>query len=156
MERLGVRLSARGDKLHFVAPKGVLTPPIREALVDNKAALLALLTGVNSPLPGSGTASPPPTVMPRPSPAADSIVTRSSADSSRLARDHSPRDPDALRRYRLRLESPAWPDEADTDDYRLAARLSTLHARGAHAYRTEWTAEDQMLADRVVSRDAKP
>jgi hypothetical protein len=43
LDRLGVRLSARGDRLHFQAPKGVLTPEIKAALVCHKPALQAML-----------------------------------------------------------------------------------------------------------------
>jgi hypothetical protein len=154
LERRGVRLSARGDKLHFVAPKGALTPSIRAILIDQKPALLASLAGVEASVPVPARAGSPPAPSPRPSPRADPIVTRSAAVSSRLARHFAPRDSDAFRRYRLRLESPLWSADAVADDYRLAARLSILHARGARAYRNEWTDEDQSLADRVRSRRA--
>jgi hypothetical protein len=69
-----------------------------------------------------------------------------------LAEAYAPRSVAALRRYCLRINSPLWPTDANEDDYRLAARLSTLHAKGAQAYVTEWTAEDQRLADRVIAR----
>jgi hypothetical protein len=39
----GVQLSARGDRLRVEAPPGVLTPEVRQALTDRKAAILALL-----------------------------------------------------------------------------------------------------------------
>jgi hypothetical protein len=45
LARLGVELSARGDRLHYQAPKGVLTPEIKAALVTHKPALLANLAG---------------------------------------------------------------------------------------------------------------
>jgi hypothetical protein len=38
----GIRLQARGERLHVEAPAGSLTPEIRQALADHKAALLAL------------------------------------------------------------------------------------------------------------------
>ena len=38
--RLGVVLEARGDKLHVVAPRGVVTPELRDALACHKPALL--------------------------------------------------------------------------------------------------------------------
>jgi hypothetical protein len=131
-----------------------MTPSIQAVLLANKCALLASLRRVDSAVRGHAIAGPPPT---RPARHADPIVTRSTAISSaRLAREFAPGDWDALRRYRLRLESPLWPDDAGADDYRLAARLSSLHAKGAHAYRNDWSAEDQSLADRVMSRRVKP
>jgi hypothetical protein len=78
----------------------------------------------------------------------------SKLSSPQLAGDYAPREPDARRRYLLRVKNPHWPTDATHDDYRLAARLSILHARGARAYRNEWTDEDQSLADRVRSRRA--
>ncbi len=44
-KRLNVKLSLAGDKLRFEAPAGVLTPEIKEALRQHKAALIALLSG---------------------------------------------------------------------------------------------------------------
>jgi len=41
--RLGIRLEARGDRLHVEAPAGVVTPTLREALVKQKPALLSRL-----------------------------------------------------------------------------------------------------------------
>ena len=38
----GIRLQARGDRLHVEAPAGSLTPELRQALADHKPALLAL------------------------------------------------------------------------------------------------------------------
>jgi hypothetical protein len=42
-QRAGIRLFAEGDQLRYRAPKGVLTPELRHALVAHKAALLAVL-----------------------------------------------------------------------------------------------------------------
>ena len=39
----GVVLEPHGDKLHFRAPIGVLTPELRQAVVENKAEILAHL-----------------------------------------------------------------------------------------------------------------
>jgi len=39
----GVVLEPQGDKLHYRAPKGVLTPDLRQALAENKAEVLTLL-----------------------------------------------------------------------------------------------------------------
>ncbi len=44
LECLGVRVTAHGDALKVQAPKGVLTPALRARLVEQKAALLALLS----------------------------------------------------------------------------------------------------------------
>jgi hypothetical protein len=38
----GIRLQVRGDRLHVEAPAGSLTPELRQAIADHKAALLAL------------------------------------------------------------------------------------------------------------------
>ena len=38
----GIRLQARGDRLHVEAPVGSMTPVLREALAAHKADLLAL------------------------------------------------------------------------------------------------------------------
>jgi hypothetical protein len=42
-QRAGIRLFAEGDQLRYRAPKGVLTPELRHALMAHKAALLAVL-----------------------------------------------------------------------------------------------------------------
>jgi hypothetical protein len=55
LDRLGIRLSARGDKLHVDAPAGVVTAEVKAALASHKAALLRLLAEGESPAP------PPPT-----------------------------------------------------------------------------------------------
>ena len=41
--RLGVHLSAVGDRLHVKAPKGVMTPDLRDALAREKKDLIALI-----------------------------------------------------------------------------------------------------------------
>ncbi|MEP6898698.1 MAG: hypothetical protein ABI870_09220 [Rhodanobacter sp.] len=38
----GIRLQARGDRLHVEAPAGSITPELRKALTEHKADLLAL------------------------------------------------------------------------------------------------------------------
>lgn len=38
----GIRLQARGDRLHVVAPAGTVTPELRQRLTEYKADLLAL------------------------------------------------------------------------------------------------------------------
>ncbi len=40
---VGVILSADGDKLRYEAPKGILTPDLRQALAHNKQAILEIL-----------------------------------------------------------------------------------------------------------------
>ena len=39
----GITLEARGDRLHIEAPRGSLTPELRDTLAERKAELLALL-----------------------------------------------------------------------------------------------------------------
>ncbi len=39
---VGIDVTARGDKLHLVAPAGTITPELREVLAANKAELLEL------------------------------------------------------------------------------------------------------------------
>ena len=41
--RLGIRLEARGDRLHVEAPAGAVTPALREQLARQKPALLVRL-----------------------------------------------------------------------------------------------------------------
>jgi hypothetical protein len=43
LERLGVELSASGERLHYKAPAGALTPEVKAALATHKPALLARL-----------------------------------------------------------------------------------------------------------------
>jgi hypothetical protein len=45
MDRLGIRLAIRGDRLVVDAPAGVMTPELRDALAIHKPALLRLLAG---------------------------------------------------------------------------------------------------------------
>ena len=49
LDHLGVRLSAREDRLHYQAPKGVMTPELKAWLVIHKAALLARLASPPGP-----------------------------------------------------------------------------------------------------------
>lgn len=44
----GIRLSAEGEQLKISAPKGTLTPEIRELISQNKAELLQLLQNVST------------------------------------------------------------------------------------------------------------
>ena len=60
LDRLGIVLSVRRDRLHWAAPPGAMTPEIKAALAAHKPALLRLLSGVESPAP------PPPPWPPRP------------------------------------------------------------------------------------------
>lgn len=50
--RLGIVLSARGDRLHWAAPPGAMTPEVKDALATHKPALLRLLSA-------PGPAGPP-------------------------------------------------------------------------------------------------
>jgi hypothetical protein len=88
------------------------------------------------------TSGPPPILPNR-----QTVVRQESQEA--IAKRYAPMHKDARRNYRLRIKSPTCPDHADADDCRLAARLSALHARGARAYRMEWTDADQALAVRV-------
>jgi len=49
LDHLGVELTARGDRLHYKAAAGVLTPEVKAALVRHKAALLATTAGAADP-----------------------------------------------------------------------------------------------------------
>lgn len=49
LDRAGVRLIVAGDALRVFAPPGTLTPALRHAITDHKAALIATFTGF-SPL----------------------------------------------------------------------------------------------------------
>src|SRR5215510_11865907 len=51
----GVELRSNGDRLIIDAPKGAITPDLRDALAANKAALLQIL---NTPLPGKKFSPP--------------------------------------------------------------------------------------------------
>ncbi|HEU4325743.1 MAG TPA: condensation domain-containing protein, partial [Roseiflexaceae bacterium] len=46
---LGVKLWAEGDKLRFQAPKGAITPELREALAEHKEAVLAFVREIATP-----------------------------------------------------------------------------------------------------------
>jgi hypothetical protein len=43
VQTAGIRLEARGERLHVEAPPGAVTPALREALTTHKPALLVLL-----------------------------------------------------------------------------------------------------------------
>src|SRR6266480_7552519 len=45
LQNLDIHLERAGDKLRVDAPKGALTPELRAILLEQKAALLALLSG---------------------------------------------------------------------------------------------------------------
>jgi TubC N-terminal docking domain len=47
LDRLGVKLSLRGDRLAVDAPAGVMTEEIKAALAAHKPALLAMLAGLD-------------------------------------------------------------------------------------------------------------
>lgn len=42
LHSLNIRIWANGDQLQYSAPKGALTPELRDQLVQHKAALLKL------------------------------------------------------------------------------------------------------------------
>src|SRR4051794_16363278 len=51
LDRLGVNLSVREGRLHYQAQPGAMPPEVKAALATHKAALLARLSGVESPAP---------------------------------------------------------------------------------------------------------
>jgi hypothetical protein len=63
LDRLGVELTARGDKLHYKAKSGSLTPEIKASLAAHKRALLALLVRADD---GTDPAGPPASEPPEP------------------------------------------------------------------------------------------
>ncbi len=60
LDRLGVKLSARGDRVHYRAPAGSMTSEIKAALAAHKPALLRLLAD------RPAAPAPPPAWPPRP------------------------------------------------------------------------------------------
>src|SRR6478672_9344259 len=52
----GVEIKSNGDRLVIDAPKGAITPDVRDALAANKAELLRIL---NTPRPVEKPAAPP-------------------------------------------------------------------------------------------------
>jgi thioesterase domain-containing protein/acyl carrier protein len=61
LSQLGVKLWLDGDRLGIRAPKGVLTPELKEALAQNKENILVFLKKVNATTP----ASSPIVILPR-------------------------------------------------------------------------------------------
>lgn len=59
----GIRLQARGDRLHVVAPAGTVTPELRQRLTEHKADLLALHAIRNRLLTLAGTLGIPRAVV---------------------------------------------------------------------------------------------
>lgn len=59
LDTAGIALVADGDRLRWTAPAGALTPDLRDALRDHKAALLACLDGhtakLDPPTPRPGS-----------------------------------------------------------------------------------------------------
>ena len=64
--RRGILLSARGDRLRYDAPVGVMKAELRAALVEHKAELLALLgSGLHRGPEADGSEPGPPLPPPR-------------------------------------------------------------------------------------------
>src|ERR1044072_8026227 len=59
LQEKGVELKSTGDRLVIDAPKGTITPEVRNALAEHKAELLVILS--RPPAPGTpAVAGPPP------------------------------------------------------------------------------------------------
>lgn len=78
VSRAGIHLTRRGDKLHVSAPRGTVTPALRERLTQAKPELLRLLPDPNARpvlhfrLPGYGIRAWA-TAMGRPGESMDSL-----------------------------------------------------------------------------------
>jgi|GEM_PF-2352469 len=58
LARSGIKLTPRGDKLHVEAPKGTLTPELRQTLAERKADLLREMARRSTPPKQTTTAQP--------------------------------------------------------------------------------------------------
>ena len=101
--RLGIRLTARGDRLAFDAPRDAFTPEMREALVTHKPEILVLLRAEQQ----QADSSPAPSTPSGPVPRAGAVPTGSDEPADRQTAPDT--DPPA---------STAWPPS--TTDARSA------------------------------------
>ena len=84
----GVEIKSNGDRLVIDAPKGAITPDVRDALAANKAELLKIL---NTPPPTERPVSPAPTQEPpAPTRVEDPVVTTSTAAPPARAQSVAP------------------------------------------------------------------
>jgi TubC N-terminal docking domain len=101
--RLGIRLTARGDRLAYDAPRDAFTPEMRDALVTHKPEILALLRAEQQ----QADSSPKPLTLSDPTSEPGAVSTR----SDKLADQQAALDSDSA-------ASTAWPS-------------ATTHARSA-------------------------
>jgi hypothetical protein len=119
--RLGVELTARGDRLHYRAPAGVLTRELKAALGRHKPALLATLARMDD----------------RPGPAG----SRASEPASPAGPD-GPGPPPADRGWRQAVAT--WPVEWRE---RWGRRANELQDRGEPWNVAEWIAYSELVPD---------
>ena len=86
--RLGIRLTARGDRLAFDAPRDAFTPEMRDALVTHKPEILALLRAEQQ----QADSSPAPSTPSGPVPGADAVPTGSDEPADRQTAPDRMRD----------------------------------------------------------------
>jgi len=113
--RLGIRLTVRGDRLAFDAPRDAFTPEMREALVTHKPELLALLRAEQQ----QADSSPAPSTPSGPVPGADAVPTGSDEPADRQTA------PDRMRDKKL----DAW-YAMIRDDLSFARRVTTPRGSG--------------------------
>jgi hypothetical protein len=121
--RLGVELSARGERLHYRAPASALTPEIKAALATHKPALLALLARADD---RTDPAGPPASEPPGP------------------ARSDGPGPPPADRSWRAVVA--CWPVEWRE---RWGRRANELQDRGEPSDTAEWVAYSETAPDQA-------
>lgn len=84
LQAAGVRIDARGDRLHVEAPAGSITPELRQALADHKAELLALHAIRNRLLALASTMGIPRTVVD----ALQAVELEATSEQARLCEGH--------------------------------------------------------------------
>jgi hypothetical protein len=127
LDRLGVELTARGDKLHYKAKSGSLTPEIKAALAAHKRSLLALLVRADD---GTDPAGPLASEPPGPVGSA------------------GPGPPPADRVWRQSVAT--WLVEWRE---RWGRRANELQDRGDPWYVAEWIAYNEIARDLVEATD---
>jgi TubC N-terminal docking domain len=112
--RLGIRLTARGDRLAFDAPRDAFTPEMREALATHKLEILALLRAEQQ-----ADSLPEPSTPSGPVPGAGAVPTGSDEPADRQTA------PDRMRDKKL----DAW-YAMIRDDRSSARRVTTPRGPG--------------------------